>query len=939
MFSPLSTYTFLISGANMTFAARSVSIMTIILALSTLCVRSYAQWSTDPNVNNAISTVIGNEQYPTIVGDGSGGAIITWLDSRAGTGDIYAQRINASGVLQWAANGVAILSGGAEQPIPSIASDGSGGAIITWNDYRSGTSDIYAQRVNTNGVIQWATDGVAISDADLAQYAQTIVSDGSGGAIITWVDFRNGNSDIYAQRINASGVVQWTANGVAISIAGNSQLNPRIVSDGIGGAVIAWPDFRNGNYDIYAQKINANGVVQWTADGVPISTASAQQNAPDVVSDGSGGAIITWMDYRGGFYDIYGQRINASGVIQWTTNGTAICTASDDQENPTATSDGSGGAFIAWRDNRSGNQDIYAQRINASGTTQWTTQGVVISATMFYAQSPKITGDGSDGAIITWRDPRVSTDGVYAQRISGSGAIQWTQNGVEISRVSNTTGTLGVVSDGSGGTIITWEDRRNVNRDIYAQRVRENGLLGADPPPILPLLWNNTAINFDAYRASTAFGSLPPDSSIIQGADDFFVPGGKTWTIDSIWVNGSFSVAFPTDSLVVAIYANTADKPGALLHRRALSGISSGGDVRRGLETPVTLTEGTYWFSVYGVYNTIQNIFWLWQAGTATSGREAHHQRFIGTTHYPWTPFSGVGFSSRSLFFSLYGSEDNAPVAYSRTNLNKAVPDNNPAGVYDTLTISGIPPGQVVQNIALRIDSLTHTWVGDFRMTLSHNGITRTLMNRPGTGANGSNGDNFIGTVLVDTATLRIDNITGDGTPLPGGPPYTGYFRPDSGGTPSIVPSSLAPFIGSDPNGDWVLFLSDNAAQDTGKIQRWSLLLQTGISTSVDPVNYTIPAVFTLEQNYPNPFNPATTIRFALPVPANVTLKIYNILGQEVATLVDEPQNPGTFNAIWNGRSSTGFTVASGVYFYQLVAKASASPEVFQSVKKMVLMK
>ncbi len=114
-----------------------------------------------------------------------------------------------------------------------------------------------------------------ISTASGNQDFPTIVSDGSGGAIITWQDYRGGSNDVYAQRINASGVVQWTVDGVAIStITGSSQNSPTITSDGLGGAIITWTDTRSGNADIYAQRINASGVVQWTANGVAISTAS-----------------------------------------------------------------------------------------------------------------------------------------------------------------------------------------------------------------------------------------------------------------------------------------------------------------------------------------------------------------------------------------------------------------------------------------------------------------------------------------------------------------------------------------------------------------------------------------------------------------------------------------------------------------------------------------
>lgn len=100
-----------------------------------------------------------------------------------------------------------------------------------------------------------------------------------------------------------------------------------------------------------------------------------------------------------------------------------------------------------------------------------------------------------------------------------------------------------------------------------------------------------------------------------------------------------------------------------------------------------------------------------------------------------------------------------------------------------------------------------------------------------------------------------------------------------------------------------------------------------------------IPETFGLMQNYPNPFNPTTTIRYALPQASTVTLRIYNILGQEVATLVNESQGAGYHTIIWNGRNQAGSQVATGVYLYRLEARPSDGGAPFVSTKKMLLMK
>jgi hypothetical protein len=95
----------------------------------------------------------------------------------------------------------------------------------------------------------------------------------------------------------------------------------------------------------------------------------------------------------------------------------------------------------------------------------------------------------------------------------------------------------------------------------------------------------------------------------------------------------------------------------------------------------------------------------------------------------------------------------------------------------------------------------------------------------------------------------------------------------------------------------------------------------------------TVPNSISLAQNYPNPFNPVTTIEYYLPLRSRVSLNIYNLLGQEIARLVDGVMPAGQNVAIWNGRDSKGDNAASGVYFYRLTVNG------FMETRKMVLMK
>jgi hypothetical protein len=388
-----------------------------------------------PANGRALCTATLFQLHPSIVSDGAGGAIVAWYDSRSGTNnDIYAQHVLASGVVDpaWPANGRALCTAPDSQQEPKATSDGAGGAIVVWHDNRGGAGyDIYAQHVLATGAVDpaWPADGRALSTATNSQSLPALVSDGAGGAVVTWMDYRSGaGTDIYAQHVLASGAVDptWPADGLALCTAGDYQEWPTIISDGAGGAIVAWEDYRSGtNNDIYAQHALASGAADpvWPAEGRPLCTTTGDQYFTTTVSDGAGGAIIAWEDARSGVEpDIYAHHLLASGAVDpaWPADGRAVCTAVEGQRDPKVVSDGAGGILVAWRDNRSESWDIYVQHVPASGAADpaWPPDGRALCTAGGYQDSPTLASDGAGGAIVAWPDSRAAAWDIYAQRVA-----------------------------------------------------------------------------------------------------------------------------------------------------------------------------------------------------------------------------------------------------------------------------------------------------------------------------------------------------------------------------------------------------------------------------------------------------------------------------------------------------------------------------------------
>lgn len=324
-----------------------------------------------------------------------GGVIVSWeakLDDN--NSNIYAQYFDKSGVAKWSGYGAAVCLASGWKGVEKIVSNSNGGAIIAWGDYRTSKSNrnIYIQSIDTSGVAKWATNGNPVCVAADWQANISMISDSAGGAFLAWEDSRFTssninllNSDIYADHIDSAGLSKWVSNGKVVCNAPHYQTVPDLVSDGSGGVVLAWSDCRNGTgpygeYDIYSQRFTADGTPVWAANGVPVTTAPAQQQYCTIAPDGNGGFYAVWQDRRklAGF-DVYGQGINADGSAKWATDGIAICNAAADQNYPAILKDDvNGEPIIAWEDARNDaiKNDIYASRLfsvswTGAVSTEW----------------------------------------------------------------------------------------------------------------------------------------------------------------------------------------------------------------------------------------------------------------------------------------------------------------------------------------------------------------------------------------------------------------------------------------------------------------------------------------------------------------------------------------------------------------------------------------
>ena len=870
-----------------------------------------------------------------LVADGSGGVIILWEDNRSGDGnDIYAQRITSTGVpaTGWPTNGLVVISYLGRQEEITVDTDGSGGAIVAWTDTRfSGNKNIYAQRVTPQGTLLWNSEGQPICTTDTDQSDPKLCPDGQGGAYIVWLDrrFDPNFGDIFFQRVNSSGTALLTANGNELCTAIREQKECRLIASNDGGAIFCWVDFRNdeGNSlsDIYAQKVNSSGNLLWGSDGLAVCTAYESQSGARLVSDASGGAIIGWEDIRNGNSitdaDLYAQRISSAGSPMWAANGVPVCIAPGYQFSVLLKSDLNHGAFFFWGDTRTGSPGLYEQRLNSSGVSQLQQNGVLFVYGMGgNSEDPMMVQTTPGHLLVAWKDFRYGQNAcIFMQLLDASGNYSLEQDGRAIC-VDSLNGNMDspqLASDFQNGGFLVWKEQRNPNlyNQIYAQRINSNG----------NTLWTAGGI----YVFSIDAGQQNPYIAGDETGGAFVVWSGNT-------VPGNLHV-----------YAQRLNASGTQVWAQPVE-VSNGVDTDDEVFGAVPDGEGGVIITWKGGPWPNFIVFAQKLDANGNSQWQAGGLRLCNTTTVSQEQPTVIADGSGGGIFAWRDKRDSLYYNIFAQRLDRTAnfiwPDTG-------LMVCNIPSDK--QEIKMTLDVAGNIFMAwqDFRSGMDQDIYLQKITPS--------------GTIVFPIDGLPICVLGGDqqNPELVSDTQYGVYITwesyldstksdilcqhiDSSGGLASFqwqVNGSVAnnalfwqldPAIGPDGDGGCIIAWEDG--RSSGKEQTYNLFAQRMNDFTVgvrENGTVSLPTEFRLEQNYPNPFNPATRISYSLAHAGRVKLMIYDILGRKVRTLQNQFMTAGSHSVIWNGVTTSGDPVASGIYFYKLEVNNHSE------IRKMVLLK
>ncbi len=333
-----------------------------------------------------------------------------------------------------------------EQSLPKIALTSDGGCFIAWFDSRSGSYAVYLQRLNAQGVKQFASDGLLISSnpqsSSLVDW--DMIADDSNNAVIVFTDTRNGSSiNPFAYRVSSQGNFLWGTNGITLSNDfGVFQANPKAVQTSDNNFVITWI-YTSTPRKVAMQKISPGGAKLWGNDPIYLSGSGSELfDYPSLVTSDNGSVIAFWCGYTGSFlnpvnYRLYSQKFNQAGNPVWNSTQDTVYSLGRVSGFfvPKIFPDGLNGALYVWQDDRSftNRSSTFVQRFNSAGVRSFPLNGSEASTTAdnnkFDAWAAYMPSTNETYLIWKMSNGLQSQFGVYGQKFSSDGTRQWGNDG------------------------------------------------------------------------------------------------------------------------------------------------------------------------------------------------------------------------------------------------------------------------------------------------------------------------------------------------------------------------------------------------------------------------------------------------------------------------------------------------------------------------------
>lgn len=842
-----------------------------------------------------------------------------------------------------------------EQVNCDVASDAEGNFVIVWEDHRDtinqphSQSNIYAQRYSSTGEPIGGNFLISLDNDFVNHKKPSISMREEGHFVVVWLTSKTSGSYISVQLFNPDG----TRMGELITINDSISIRQIGVSmDAQGDFVILWvnelynppwqiahnlflkifsfegmpltdkirvneePDNCNGRRPSIDHANSGNFVVSW--DGgypsypfVQIFSSNGNRignnfmieneygNNPSISMFTNNEFIVTWTNNQD--YSIYAQLFSADG-----TPKAPNFLVNDDNTNfnkalPVVTTLNSGNFAIAWQDERNGNSDIYAQTFDNGGNPLGSNILINDDFTSKEQQNPSIATDGVDEIMIAWQDARGTwaKRDIFFQKVLTDGSKLGNNYSVSDQVVFDYQETPDLDSDSIGNCVVVWEGPGPEGVGIYGQIYTNEGvnvndnfkIIDGTSTPIPSVRYPSVAVGPDGYF-TVVWEDVRND-----GLGDIMA---QRYTNNGLPIGTSFKVGNFAHGSKEGFPQIAADGMGNFIIVWHFFPEDLDGDIyaqwfsAEGIPAGDAFRINDITFSYQSVPSVAMNnngeFVVAWQENRWTASRNIHARKF----NFDGSPVGGdikvndiTGEFGQIKSKVAINDDGSFAVTWYTWGTYKDIyvqfysADQSPIG-------GNIKVNDDAGNFTQAFADITTDDAGNYFVVWedSRNGTTTNIFGQLFSSSGTRVGNNFKVSTIESKTQMRPKVVSS----------RSNFFT-----------TWISNVYGNAGSGDdiWANILSNDH------------IIENGGNTD-----------FILEQNYPNPFNHGTTIIYHIPVESKVTLKIYDVLGCEITTLVSEEQEIGSYEIEFN---TSG--LSSGIYFYQLRAGN------YIEAKKMVLLR
>jgi hypothetical protein len=461
-------------------------VLPVFLACFFLAAAARAQFSGDPAANLSVADRTNEQVQPKIVPTADGGCYVSWFDNSNGGYDVYLQRLDANGVEQWAHNGVLVADRGFSSTQDyGLAVDTAGNALLAFNDDSGANVQIAAAKVDPAGTLLWGAGGILLTATADFVAAPKIAGTSDGNVVVAWTQGVNA----VAVKLDPSGAPLWGAPATLVPASGSFILADVQAAES-GNAIVAFVRSAGGPNPrhLWAQKLSsADGASLWTSSHVKVydeASGSLQfGNFPSFLPDGSGGAVFGWYT-SSPTLQVRAQRILANGAEAFAHNGVEVSTDTTRlRVSPGYAWDpGTSQIFLFWTELNSLQSQfgLYGQKLDAAGNRQWGATGKVLLPLGPTELTQVRTLPWGTGAVVAWVETvAVSNQPIRASRLDGNGNAMWSPGTVSLKTSSTGTSRLAAAGGAAGFGLFAWQDGEFGDADVLVQNLNSDGSLGS----------------------------------------------------------------------------------------------------------------------------------------------------------------------------------------------------------------------------------------------------------------------------------------------------------------------------------------------------------------------------------------------------------------------------------------------------------------------------